>query len=186
MLQGALAQLTAAELIFGRGEPPDSTYVFKHALVQDAAYASLLRGKRQQLHSQIADVLKEQFADTVETQPELIAHHLAQAGLGGQAIDYLRKAGQRAIERSANAEAIGHLKRALELLQSLPDNSEHRQLALELEVMLGQAMIAGRGYAATGDQGNSLAREKPHRQVDRGLAEVRDPLRDMGVLLRRW
>ena len=148
LLRGALAQLTAAELIFGRGEPPDATYVFKHALVQDAAYASLLRGRRQQLHSQIADVLKDKFPDTVETQPELIAHHLAQAGLGRQAIDYLRKAGQRAIERSANAEAIGHLERALELLQQLPDTSEHRQLALELEVMLGQAMIAGRGYAA--------------------------------------
>ena len=148
LLRGALAQLTAAELIFGRGEPPDATYVFKHALVQDAAYASLLRGRRQQLHSQIADVLKDKFPDTVETQPELIAHHLAQAGLGRQAIDYLRKAGQRAIERSANEEAIGHLERALELLQQLPDNSEHRQLALELEVMLGQAMIAGRGYAA--------------------------------------
>ena len=148
LLRGALAQLTAAELIFGRGAPPNATYVFKHALVQDAAYASLLRGKRQQLHGQIADVLKDKFPDTVETQPELIAHHMAQAGRGRQAIDYLRKAGQRAIERSANAEAIGHLERALELLQQLPDNPEHKQLALELEVMLGQAMIAGRGYAA--------------------------------------
>jgi len=148
LLQKTLAQLTAAELIFGRGEPPDSTYVFKHALVQDAAYASLLRGRRQQLHSRIAEVLKDKFADTMETQPELIAHHLAQAGLGRQAIDYLRKAGLRAIERSANAEAIGHLKRGLELLQSLPDDLEHKQLALEFEVMLGQAMIAGRGYAA--------------------------------------
>jgi predicted ATPase len=148
LLRGALAQLTAAELIFGRGTPPDATYVFKHALVQDAAYASLLRGKRQQLHGQIADVLKDKFPDTVETQPELIAHHMAQAGRGRQAIDYLRKAGQRAIERSANAEAIGHLERALELLQQLSDNPEHKQLALELEVMLGQAMIAGRGYAA--------------------------------------
>jgi len=148
LLRGALAQLTAAELIFGRGAPPNATYVFKHALVQDAAYASLLRGKRQQLHGQIADVLKDKFPDTVETQPELIAHHMAQAGRGRQAIDYLRKAGQRAIERSANAEAIGHLERALELLQQLPDNPENKQLALELEVMLGQAMIAGRGYAA--------------------------------------
>jgi class 3 adenylate cyclase/predicted ATPase len=148
LLKGALAQLTAAELIFVRGEPPHSRYVFKHALVQDAAYSSLLRGKRQQLHSRIAEVLEEQFADTVETQPELVAHHFEQAGISGPAIEYLRKAGQRAIERSANAEAIGHLKHALELLQSLPDNSDHKRAALELEVMLGQAMIAGRGYAA--------------------------------------
>ncbi len=143
-----MAQLTAAELIFSRGELPDSTYIFKHALVQDAAYSSLLREKRQQFHSRIAEALEQQFPHTVETQPELIAHHLAQAGLGRPAIYYLRKAGQRAIERSANAEAIGHLKRALELLQSLPDDLEHKQLALDLEVMLGQAMLAGRGYAA--------------------------------------
>jgi class 3 adenylate cyclase/predicted ATPase len=149
LLKGALAQLSASELIFVRGEPPDSRYMFKHALVQDAAYSSLLRGKRQQLHSRIAAVLEDQFADTVETQPELIAHHFEQAGSSGPALEYLRKAGQRAIERSANAEAIGHLKHALELLQSLPDSSDHKQVALELEVMLGQAMIAGRGYAAS-------------------------------------
>jgi class 3 adenylate cyclase/predicted ATPase len=148
LLQGALARLTAAELIYGRGEPPDSTYTFKHALVQDAAYSSLLRGNRQQLHGRIAEVLEHQFTDTAETQPELMAHHLAQAGHIRPAIDYLGKAGKRAIERSANAEAIVHLQRGLELLQSLPDDVEHKQVALQLEVMLGQAMIAGRGYAA--------------------------------------
>jgi class 3 adenylate cyclase/predicted ATPase len=148
-LQAALGQLTRAELIFGRGEPPASTYIFKHALLQDAAYASLLRGRRQQLHRRIADVLKDQFADLAETQPQLIAHHLAQAGCTEPAIDYLRKAGHRAIERSGSAEAIGHLKRALELLQSLPGGREHKQTALELQVMLGQAMIACRGYAAS-------------------------------------
>jgi class 3 adenylate cyclase/predicted ATPase len=147
-LQGALAHLTAAELIFGRGDPPDSTYLFKHALVQDAAYSSLLRAKREQLHGRIADVLEEHFAEAVETQPELMAHHLMQAGRVRRAIDYLRKAGQRAIERSANAEAIEHLQRGLELLHSLPDGPEQKQAALELEVMLGQAMIAGVGYAA--------------------------------------
>jgi class 3 adenylate cyclase/predicted ATPase len=147
-LQGALARLTTAELIFGRGEPPDSTYVFKHALVQDAAYSSLLRAKRQQLHGRIAEVLEEHFADAVETQPELMAHHLVQAGLARRAIDYLRKAGKRAIERSANAEAIEHLQRGLELLHSLSEDPEQRQVALEFEVMLGQAMIAGIGYAA--------------------------------------
>ena len=148
LLQDALAQLAAAEVIFSQGAPPDCTYIFKHALLQDAAYSSLLRGKRQQLHGRIAEALEDQFTHTVETQPELIAHHLTQAGHSRRAIDYLRKAGQRAIERSANAEAIGHLKRGLELLQSLPDDLEHNQVALELEVMLAQAMIAGRGYAA--------------------------------------
>jgi class 3 adenylate cyclase/predicted ATPase len=147
-LQSALEQLTRAGLIFCRGEPPDSTYIFKHALLQDAAYASLLRGRRQLLHRRIAGALESQFAELAETQPQLMAHHLAQAGLTELAINCLRKAGQRANESSANAEAIGHLKLALELMQSLPDGPEHRRKALELHVMLAQAKIAGRGYAA--------------------------------------
>ena len=147
-LQSALEHLTRAGLIFGRGEPPDPTYIFKHALLQEAAYASLLRGRRQELHRRIADALEDQFAELAERQPQLMAHHLAQAGLTERAINYLRKAGQRANESSANAEAIGHLKLALELLQSLPDGPQHKRKALELQVMLGQAMIAGRGYAA--------------------------------------
>src|SRR5262249_20446157 len=131
-LQTALAHLTACELIFVRGELPDSTYIFKHALVRDAADATMVRSKRQQLHSQIADALMEAFPETVETQPELMAHHLAQAGLAERAIEYLQKAGRRAIERSANAEAIGHLTRARELLQSLPESPERVRAALGL------------------------------------------------------
>src|SRR5262249_11225787 len=147
-LHAALNQLTAAELIFERGERPDCTYVFKHALVQDAAYESLLRSKRQQVHDRVASVLNAQFTDLIERQPELMAHHLLQAGLIEPAIDYLQKAAQRAIQRSANTEAIGHLKQALELLHSLPQDSKHGRSELELQVKLGQAMIAGRGYAA--------------------------------------
>ena len=148
LLNAALAQFAAADLIFGRGTPPDATYVFKHALVQDAAYSSLTRGKRQQLHSAIANALKEHFSETVETQPELMAHHLEQAGLVNQAIDYFRIAGQRAIERSANAEAIGHLKHALKLLELLPANGQRARMAFGLEAMLARALIAARGYAA--------------------------------------
>ena len=147
-LQSALEQLTLAGLIFSRGEPPDSTYTFKHALLQDAAYASLLRGRRQELHRHIADALENQFAELSEAEPQLMAHHMAQAGLTEKAVNYLQKAGQRANESSANVEAIGHLKLALELLKSLPEDSEHKRKALELHVMLAQAMIAGRGYAA--------------------------------------
>jgi predicted ATPase/class 3 adenylate cyclase len=148
-LQSALEQLTRAGLIFSRGKPPDSTYIFKHALLQDAAYASLLRGRRQQLHRRIADALEDQFGELAEAQPQLMAHHLAQAGFTERAINYLQKAGQRANESSANAEAIGHLKLALEFLKSLPEGPEHKPKALELQVMLAQAMIAGRGYAAS-------------------------------------
>src|SRR4029453_3600171 len=110
-----------------------SNYTFKHALVQDVAYASLLRGKRQQLHRTIPEALKAHFSDTVETHPKLMAHHLEQAGLTEQAIDYLRRAGQRAIERSAITEAIRHLRRALELLE-LIGGGVRPKLALELEV----------------------------------------------------
>jgi class 3 adenylate cyclase/predicted ATPase len=146
-LDSALSQLAAADLIHARGQPPDCAYVFKHALIQDAAYGSLLRSRRQQLHSDIADALSVQFRQIVETQPELMAHHLEQAKRPKQAIDYLRKAGQVAIERSAHAEAIGHLMHALDLLEPVADAAQ-RQVALELEVLLGQAMIGGRGYAA--------------------------------------
>src|SRR5215472_9623755 len=108
----------------------------------------MLRGRRQQLHRRIADALEDQFIELAEAQPQLMAHHLAQAGLTERAINYLQKAGQRANESSAHAEAIGHLKLALELLQSLPEGPEHKRKALELHVMLAQAKIAGRGYAA--------------------------------------
>jgi DNA-binding response OmpR family regulator/class 3 adenylate cyclase len=147
-LRSALAQLASPELIFVRGEPPDSTIIFKHALVRDAAYAMLPSSKRRQLHSRIARALEEMFPETIQMQPEVIAHHLTQAGLLRQAIDYLQKAGGLAIEQSANAEAIGHLTRAIDLLQSLPEGPERVQSALRLQAMLGQATIAMRGYAA--------------------------------------
>jgi predicted ATPase len=108
----------------------------------------LLRETRRQLHGRIAKALEDHFPGTVETQPELIAHHCAQAGLNRKAIDYLGMAGQRAIERSSNPEAIGHLKRALGLLRSLPADLEHAHVAVKLEVMLAQAMIASKGYSS--------------------------------------
>ena len=158
-LQAALSHLAACQLISVRGEPPTSTYIFKHALVRDAAYATMVRSKRQQLHSRIADGLMTGFRDTVEQQPELMAYHFAQAGLIAKAIEYLRKAGQRAIEQSGNAEAIAHLTRALELLQLVPENAERKRTALELEAMLSQAMISGYGYAAPETKGDSVAGE---------------------------
>ena len=147
-LEASLARLAASELITISGELPDETYSFKHALVRDAAYATLPRAKRQRLHGRIADALEKSFPSTAETQPELLAHHLAQAGFAARAVDYLRKAGQRAIEHSANAEAIGHLTRALELLQSAHDSLQRKRARFPLEVMLSQAMIASYGYAA--------------------------------------
>jgi class 3 adenylate cyclase/predicted ATPase len=147
-LQSALDHLVASGLVCVRGNPPDATYTFKHALIQDAAYATMVRSKRQQLHRQIADCLLANFPATVAAQPETIAHHFAEAGLVKEAIEYLRKAGRRAIERSANIEAVAHLKHALELLHSVAAGPKRRRVMLELEVLLGQALIAGCGYAA--------------------------------------
>jgi class 3 adenylate cyclase/DNA-binding response OmpR family regulator/predicted ATPase len=178
-LQTALARLAASDLIFVRGEPPDSTYIFKHALVQDAAYATMVRSKCQQLHSRIADALTQGFPETVETQPELMAHHLAQAGLTERAIDYFRKAARCTIERSANAEAIGHLTRALGMLESLPENPEREHLVLEFEVMLGQAMIADRGYAAP-ETRKVLLRAKTR------FEDLTDPSQKFAILYGIW
>ena len=104
-LQDALGQLMAAELIYGRGAPPEATYVFKHALVQDTAYASLLRSRRQRIHADIARALEERFADQVESAPAIIAHHYTEAGLAEPAARYWLTAAELALSRSATAEA---------------------------------------------------------------------------------
>ena len=147
-LQEALTRLTASGLVFGRGTPPDAVYAFKHALVQDAAYETLLKSRRHELHARIARVLENDFAETAETQPELLAHHYAQAGLVAQAIAYRHKAGRQALARSAMIEATTHLTHALELLADAPPGAERDQQELELRVALGGALIAVRGYVA--------------------------------------
>src|SRR2546425_3743027 len=119
-----LGRLVEAELVYQRGVPPQATYTFKHALIQDTAYQSLLKSTRQQYHQRIAHVLEAQFPETAETQPELIAHHCTEAGLIEQAVGYWQKAGQSAVHRSAHREAIAHLRQGLEVLQDLPENRE--------------------------------------------------------------
>ncbi|MBV9656284.1 MAG: AAA family ATPase [Acetobacteraceae bacterium] len=147
-LPAALTQLTAAELIFSRGVAPDSSYTFKHALVQDAAYESLLHSHRRQLHGRIADALREHLPDSAETQPQLVAHHLEAAGRAADAVAYLRTASERAMARSAMAEAKSLLHRALDLQSTLPAGPETRQRTRALEALLSRALIAGSGYAA--------------------------------------
>lgn len=133
-LQCGLSQLMDAELIYRRGLPPDVAYEFKHALVQDVAYQSLLKSTRQQYHRQVAEVLEKRFPDTGETQPELLAHHYTEAGLAEQAVAYWQRAGERAAERAAHVEAIGHLSKGLELLRTFPDTADraHREIALQI------------------------------------------------------
>jgi predicted ATPase/class 3 adenylate cyclase len=147
-LQRGLAQLVDAELLYQRGQPPQAQYVFKHALIQETAYQSLLKSTRQQYHQQIAQVLAVQFPDIVETQPELLAQHYTEAGLAAQAILYWQRAGQQAMQRSANLEAINHLTKGLELLETLPDTPERTQQELTLHTALSVPLMATKGAAA--------------------------------------
>jgi class 3 adenylate cyclase/predicted ATPase len=146
-LAEALTRLVGAELIFRRGVPPNATYTFKHALVQQVAYTSLLRNRRQQLHAHVGSVLQEQFPDRVGSQPELLAHHFTEAGLTEQAIAWWRRAGERASSRSANVEAIAHLTKGLELLSQLPETPERHERELEIQMALGPVLVAARGFA---------------------------------------
>jgi class 3 adenylate cyclase/predicted ATPase len=147
-LQRELGRLVEAEIVYQRGVPPQATYTFKHALIQDAAYASLLKSTRQQYHQRIAEVLEAQFPETAEAQPELLAHHFTEAGLLEKAVLYWYQAGQTAIERSAHVEAIAHLRRGLELLKTLPETSERTQREVDLLIALGASLIAIKGFAA--------------------------------------
>jgi predicted ATPase len=147
-LQQGMAQLVNAELVYQRGLPPRSWYIFKHALIQDMAYQSLLKSTRQQYHQRIAQVLAEGFPETRETQPELLAHHYTEAGLNEAAVDYWQQAGRRAIECSANIEAINHLTRGLEVLATLPETPERHRQELVLQTTLGPVLMAIRGQGA--------------------------------------
>lgn len=147
-LQQELARLVDAELLSQQGLPPQATYLFKHALIQEAAYQSLPRRTRQQYHRHIAQVLAERFPETVATQPELLAHHYTAANLTTQAIPYWQQAGQHAFERSATTKAIGHLTTGLAFLTTLPDTPERLRQELDVQATLGPALMATRGYAA--------------------------------------
>jgi class 3 adenylate cyclase/predicted ATPase len=147
-LQRALTQLVEAELLDRRGVPPHTTWVFKHALIQEAAYQSLLRSTRQQYHRQTVRILEQRFPDVVETRPELLAYYCMEAGLPGQAVPYWQQAGQRAVERSANVEAISHFTKGLELLKTLPETPERIGQELRLNLAMGAPLMIIKGQAA--------------------------------------
>ncbi|HUH83419.1 MAG TPA: AAA family ATPase [Stellaceae bacterium] len=166
-LDDGLARLVQAELIFRRGTPPDAQYTFKHALVQDAAYATLLRSRRRQLHARIAATLEEQFPEVVAAEPVLLAQHCAEAGLAEKAVLYWLKASQQAMARSAMTEAVAQLRKGLDALESLPDGSSRRRHELELNLALGPALSATKGWSAT-EVGETLARARAlAEEVDR-------------------
>jgi predicted ATPase len=151
-LQAALQRIVESELVHRRGVPPDSVYVFKHALVQDAAYDSMLRRRRIELHHRIAEALEREFPETIETEPELVAHHYTAAGATGKAVPYWLKAGQRALRASALTESVDHLSRGLKLLLMLPETVDRDAREIDFQAALGTALMMWKDYAnaATG------------------------------------
>jgi class 3 adenylate cyclase/tetratricopeptide (TPR) repeat protein len=145
-LQNALGKLVGAQLVFARGEPPSASYVFKHALVQEAAYETLLKSNRQQLHGRIAKALEDCFPEVTDTQPEILAHHYTEAGLTEVAIKWWDKAGDLAIRRSANIEAVRHFSRAIELLQLSSELRGRDSSELVIRIKMSGPLIATRGY----------------------------------------
>jgi predicted ATPase len=145
-LRSALDRLVAAGLLFRQGVPPHATYLFKHALVQDAAYGTLLREPRRALHALIAETLKNQFAEIVETQPHLMAQHCSEAGQFERAINYWLKAGQQAVARSAMPEAEALLRKGLTLVSNVADNDDRKERELDLQIALGFALSQIRGF----------------------------------------
>ena len=147
-LHEELHRLVEAELLYQRGLPPEATYTFKHALIQDAAYESLLKSTRQGYHQRITQTLEAQFPATAVTQPELLAHHCTEAGLTEKAVGYWHHAGQRASEHSAHVEAISHLTTGLALLKTLPETPQRLQREVNMLIALGASLLAVKGSAA--------------------------------------
>jgi class 3 adenylate cyclase/tetratricopeptide (TPR) repeat protein len=139
-LRDDLTKLVDTELLFRRGSPPNASYIFKHALIRDTAYDSLLRSKRQDLHARIATVLEERFPETALNEPELLGHHFTEAGLAETAVKYWKIAGERALDRSANVEAVSHFTRGLEVLATLPDSAATARTEVELHTMVATTL----------------------------------------------
>lgn len=166
-LDDTLKQLVNAELIFRRGTPPDAQYTFKHALVQDAAYGTLLRSRRQQIHAHIAATLEDQFPDIAVAQPALLARHCTEAGLAEKAVVYWHKAGQQALARSAMTEAAAQFRKGLDALDGLPDGPGRRKQELNLQLALGWALSVKEGFSAP-EVGETFARARAlAEQIDR-------------------
>jgi class 3 adenylate cyclase/tetratricopeptide (TPR) repeat protein len=167
-LKEALTQLERAELLFRRGDPPEAVYSFKHALVQNVAYENLLKSRRQVLHQRIATTLRDRFQTIAEFQPELVAHHFTQAGLSEPAIEWWCRAGDRALDKSANNEAIAHLEKAISLTPTLGDGPAQRLLLLRVQTTYGHALLHGRGHS----QPETIAAFARARETALGVEDV--------------
>ena len=185
-LASALERLIGAGLLFRQGVPPHASYLFKHALVQDAAYGTLLREPRRALHARIAEALESQFAEVAENQPELLARHCTEAGLIEKAAGLWGKAGQRSLERSALVEAVAQLTRALDQLAALPGTPALRRKQIELQVALITPLLHVKGYAAPETK---AAVERARLLIDQAEAlgePPEDPLLLFSVLFGFW
>jgi class 3 adenylate cyclase len=185
-LESALDRLIAASLLFRQGAPPHATYLFKHALVQDAAYGTLLREPRRALHARIAETLESQFAEIAQRQPELLARHCTEAGLIEKAAGLWGKAGQRSLERSALVEAVAQLTPALDQIAALPATPGLRREQIKLQIGLSNAMIHTKGYAAP-DTKASFDQARLYIERVEALGEPpEDPLLLFSILHGFW
>ena len=185
-LGSALERLIQAGLLFRQGVPPHATYLFKHALVQDAAYGTLLREPRRALHARIAEALESQFANLADGQPETLAHHWTEAGVIAKAAGLWGKAGQRSLERSALVEAAAQIGRALDQIRALPATPALRREEIKLQVALIAPLIHVKGYAAPETR---AAAERAHLLIEQADAlgePIEDPLLLFSVLYSIW
>jgi class 3 adenylate cyclase/predicted ATPase len=178
-LRSELDKLVRAEILFQKGRPPACAYLFKHALLEDALYNSLVKSKRHDFHKRAALALESRFSQMVECRPELLAHHFTEAGLTEEAVGYWLQAGLRSKERSADVEAIGHLTKGLALLKTLEETSDRDGRELQFLTTLGPAYIAVRGYAAP-EVGPILERARELCQ------QIGDPKQLFGIMLGMW
>jgi predicted ATPase len=185
-LESALDHLVQAGLLFRQGVPPHATYLFKHVLVQDAAYGTLLRGPRRALHARIAEALEGEFAEISESQPELLAHHCTEAGLIDKAASLWGKAGQRSLARSALVEATAQLTRALGQIETLPATPALRREQIKLQVVLLNPLMHIKGYGAAETR---AAVDRARLLIDEAEAlgePPEDPLLLFSVLYGSW
>jgi predicted ATPase len=185
-LQSALNQLISAGLLFRQGVPPHASYLFKHALIQDAAYGTLLREPRRALHTRVVDLLESQFPEVAESQPELLARHCTEAGLIEKAASLWGKAGQRSLARSAPIEAVEQLTRAVEQIGTLSGTRALRREQIKFQVGLANALIHVKGYAAPETK---AAAERARLLIEHSEAlgePPEDPLLSFSVLYGFW
>ena len=180
-LQSALERLAEADILFVEGDGAQATYRFKHALIQDAAYDSLLKSRRQALHARAAASIEARFPQLAEAQPELVARHFGEAGLAEKAIPYWLRAGRLAAARSANMEAIAHLRSGLECTQALVPGASRSRFELSLQLALGGPLIATRGFASNAAETTYLRAEELSRDLQ-SEADLFAALRGLGYV----